>query len=59
MYKLKYLATLLTWLNTKVTISHVLIFDVANIQERPLIEGGIYCTEAPCVQLLFNIVSSS
>ena len=38
------------------TISQVLNFDVATIQGRSLTEGSIYCTEAPSVQLLFNIV---
>ena len=38
------------------TINHVLNFDAATIQVQALIEGGIYCTEAPSVQLLFNVV---
>ena len=37
--------TVFTWLNATATISHVIIFDAATIQGRPLIEGGIYCTE--------------
>ena len=39
------------------TISHVLNIDVATIQGRTLIEGGVYCTEAHSVWLLFNIAS--
>ena len=51
--------TVFTWLNAMVTISNLLNFDVATIQGRPLIEGGVYCTEAPSMRLLFNIVRSS
>ena len=40
-------------------ISHFLNFDAATVQGWPLIEGSIYCTEAPSVWLLFNIVGSS
>ena len=40
------------------TISHVLIFDAAIIQGQPLIEDDAYCTKAPSVQLLFNILYS-
>ena len=44
----------LTWLNTTATISHVLNFDMATIQGWPLIEGDVYCTEAPSMWLLFS-----
>ena len=48
--------TVFTWLNAVATIVPLLNFDAATIQGRPLIEGGVYCTEALSVQLLFNIV---
>ena len=51
--------TVFTWLNAAATIVPLLNFDVATIQERPLIEGGVYCTEALSMWLLFNIVWSS
>ena len=56
MYVGMYVHTVLTWLNTMATIGHILYFDVATIQGRPLIEGSIYCTEEPSVRLLFNTV---
>ena len=37
------------------TISHLLNFDAATVQGRPLIEGGIYCTEAPSVYSVVTI----
>ena len=48
--------TIFTWLNAVATIVPLLNFDVATIQEWPLIEGGVYCTEALSMRLLFNIV---
>ena len=48
--------TVFTWLNAAATIVPLLNFDVATIQEQPLIEGGVYCTEALSMRLLFNIV---
>ena len=48
--------TIFTWLNAAATISHLLNFTVATIQGRPLIEGGVYCTEALSVQQLFDKV---
>ena len=48
--------TVFTWLNATATIIHALNFNVATIQGQPLIEGGIYCTEAPNVRLLFDQV---
>ena len=53
MYIVPYLRN---WLDAEATISH---FDVATIQGQPIIEGGIYCTEAPSMQLLYNIVLSN
>ena len=52
-----HIRTVFTWLNVMITISHVLNFDAATIQGQPLIEGGIHCTEAHSLQLLFNIRS--
>ena len=48
--------TVFTWLNVVATICHVINFDAATIQGWPLIDGDIYCIEAPSVRLLFNIV---
>ena len=56
LHKESSLHTIFTWLNTAATIVPLLNFDVATIQERPLIEGGVYCTEALSMRLLFNIV---
>ena len=44
-----------TWLNATATISHLLNFDATTIQGQPLIEGSVYCIEAPSIWLLFNI----
>ena len=41
------------------SFSNLSNLDAATIQGRPLIEGSIYCTEAPSVRLLFNIVQSN
>ena len=41
-----------TWLNSVAT---TLNFVAATIQGWPLIKGSVYCTEAPSLQLLFNI----
>ena len=38
------------------TISRVLNFDAATIQGWPLVKDSVYCTEAPSVWLLVNIV---
>ena len=37
-------------------INHVLHVDGATSQGQPLIEGGVCCTEAPSMRLLFSIV---
>ena len=41
---------ILTWLNAVATISHVLNFNATTIRGEPLIDGDVYCTEAPNVQ---------
>ena len=48
--------TAFTWLNAAATIVPVLNFDAATIQGRPLIEGGVYCTEVLSVWQQFKIV---
>ena len=50
-----YVVTTFTWLHAGAIISHVIKFDVATIQGKRLVEDGVYYTEAPSVQLLFNV----
>ena len=51
-----YVCTIFTWLNAaaSTTITHVVKLDAATIQGQLLFDGGVYCTEASSVQLLFN-----
>ena len=51
--------TVFTWLNAVATISNLLNFDMASTQEQPLITGDVYCTKAPSMWLLFNMVRES